>query len=76
VVLAICEDREGSLWVGTEAGGLNVFKDAKFITYTTRDGLSDDMVWTVCATHDGRLWIGSQGGGLSRLKDGQITTFT
>ena len=35
-VLAILEDREGNLWVGTQDGGLNRFSDSRFVTWTTR----------------------------------------
>src|SRR5438093_10148406 len=32
-VYSIYEDREGSLWIGTERGGLNRLRDGKFVTY-------------------------------------------
>src|SRR5215216_5791287 len=43
-VLSVYEDREGSIWIGTEAGGLNLLKSKKFNTYTTREGLPNDLV--------------------------------
>ena len=76
VVWSICEDREGSLWIGTEGGGLNRLKDGKFIAYTTREGLSNDMVWSICEDYEGNLWVGTNGGGLNRLKDGKFTAYT
>ena len=38
------QDRDGSLWIGTFGGGLSRFKDGRFTSFTTRDGLSDDEV--------------------------------
>ena len=37
-VLAIFEDREASLWIGTVAGGLNRLKDGKFTAFTHKEG--------------------------------------
>src|ERR1700716_2382563 len=47
IILSIFQDREGSLWVGTESGGLNLLKDKKFTTYTTREGLGSDLVKSI-----------------------------
>ncbi len=65
-VLAFFEDREGDLWLGTESGGLNLLRDQKFITYSTRDGLSGNFVRSVFQGGDGTLWIGTDGAGLNR----------
>ena len=43
-MLALCEGRDGSLWIGTYGGGLSRFKDGTFTTYTTANGLPDDTV--------------------------------
>ena len=39
-VLALHEDREGTVWVGTQGGGLDSLADGTFTSYTTREGLS------------------------------------
>jgi signal transduction histidine kinase/ligand-binding sensor domain-containing protein/CheY-like chemotaxis protein len=67
-------DREGSLWIGTAADGLGRLRDAPFITYTEKDGLSSDQVHVVFEDSRGIMWIGCDGG-LSRLKDGSFTRF-
>jgi signal transduction histidine kinase/ligand-binding sensor domain-containing protein/CheY-like chemotaxis protein/HPt (histidine-containing phosphotransfer) domain-containing protein len=74
LVYVLYEDREGSLWIGTQ-GGLNRFKDGKFTTFTTKDGLSSDIVLSLDEDREGSLWIGTQGG-LNRFKDGRFTTFS
>ena len=73
-VLAICEDHEGVLWIGTEDGGLTRLKDGRFSTLTTRDGLANNLVRSVLETSDGSLWIATRDG-LSRLKAGAFTTY-
>jgi ligand-binding sensor domain-containing protein/signal transduction histidine kinase len=76
LVLALFEDREGSLWIGTEAGGLNLLKSKKFNTYTTKDGLPNDVVKAIYQDVQGGIWIGSNGGGLTLFKNGSFTTWT
>jgi len=41
------EARDGSLWVGTDDGGATHYKDHRFTTYTTADGLLDNWVWAI-----------------------------
>jgi signal transduction histidine kinase/streptogramin lyase len=65
-ILAVLEDREGNLWVGTDSGGLHLLHDQKFTTYTTRDGLSGDFIRCVYQDPGGELWIGTDGAGLNR----------
>src|SRR5689334_10559942 len=76
LVLSLFEDREGSLWIGTEAGGLNLLKSKKFTTYTTKDGLPNDLVKAIYQDAQGGIWIGSNGGGLTLFKNGSFTTWT
>ena len=65
-VLAMYEDREGDLWLGTDSGGLHLLRDQKFTTYTTSDGLSGNFVRCVFQSANGELWIGTDGAGLNR----------
>ena len=37
-------DKTGMLWVGTEEGGLARFQKGAFETFTSRQGLADDLV--------------------------------
>jgi signal transduction histidine kinase/ligand-binding sensor domain-containing protein len=67
-VLAIFEDREGNLWAGTESNGLQILRDQRFQTLTTRDGLPSDNVTTVVQDGAGSLWVGTAGNGVTALK--------
>ncbi len=68
------------LWIGRQQGGLTNLRNlgGRIIakTYTERDGLAQNSVYTVHRSGDGTVWAGTLSGGVSRLKDGKITTFT
>ena len=76
LVLSLFEDREGSMWIGTEAGGLNLLKSKKFNTFTTKDGLPNDLVKAIYQDAQGGIWIGSNGGGLTLFRNGKFQTWT
>jgi ligand-binding sensor domain-containing protein/signal transduction histidine kinase/DNA-binding response OmpR family regulator len=58
-LLAVLEDNEGSLWVGSSAVGLLRLRDGKFITTGEPEGLPSDMIWTIAPRKGGGLWVGS-----------------
>jgi diguanylate cyclase (GGDEF)-like protein len=64
-VLALFEDREDNLWVGTN-GGLVRLGAAPFSTLSRRHGLADDFVRSVLELPDGGLLVGTSRG-LSRI---------
>jgi ligand-binding sensor domain-containing protein/signal transduction histidine kinase len=72
-VLSVFEDSEGSMWFGTESGGVSVLRDQPFSSITTQQGLSADFVRTVFQDHAGTIWIGTNNGGLDKFADGKIS---
>ncbi len=70
-VFSMREDAEGSLWVGTNSGGVRQFKDGKFTNYTTAEGLADDLVRPMFESANGELWFGSEKG-LDKFRDGKF----
>jgi signal transduction histidine kinase/ligand-binding sensor domain-containing protein len=67
------EDAEGTLWVATE-GGLVQLRESSVVVYTTRNGLVHNKVWSVCEGKDGEIWAGTEGG-LSRIdRTGNISS--
>ncbi|MFR9581471.1 MAG: two-component regulator propeller domain-containing protein [Rikenellaceae bacterium] len=62
-VSSIIRTAEGTLWVGTEQGGLcrvNEGEDSvTFKCYSEDDGLSNNVIKSICEDHRGNLWIGT-----------------
>ena len=73
-ISAMHQDREGKLWVGTE-GGLARWDEHDWKVFTTRDGLSAEVVRAIADDADGNLWVGTRGGGLNQLREGRFTSF-
>ncbi len=65
---SLYEDRSGTLWIGTNGGGLNQFdrQTKTFVRYQHDDNdpnsLSDDTVSAVYEDETGRLWIATNDG--------------
>jgi ligand-binding sensor domain-containing protein/signal transduction histidine kinase len=66
-------DKNGNLWIGTNAGGVNFFdrNSNSFIKYRHNEldpgSLSDDRVLSVFEDRNGIIWVGTIGGGLNRF---------
>ena len=50
-------DPDGTLWLGTDGGGLERFKNGKFTAYTTAKGLFDDAIFQILSDDRGYLWM-------------------
>lgn len=81
-VNAICEDRTGTLWAGTDGGGLNRILPPKqpgerlrFRHFLNQPGnpssLSDNIVTCLCEDRQGVIWVGTYTGGLNRMTTGE-----
>jgi len=68
----MAEDSAGVLWAGTEDGGLTSYKDGRFKSYTTKDGLPNDRVEAVRVEPGGRLTIATMWGLSSQTNEGLI----
>ncbi|MGD0812751.1 MAG: two-component regulator propeller domain-containing protein [Verrucomicrobiota bacterium] len=73
-ITSLYEDREGSLWVGTQ-NGLSEITDVKFPIYTAREGLPSSSVVSVSASRTGGLWITTEKG-LACLDGEKVMDFT
>lgn len=75
-VNSIFEDREGNVWVATNAG-LDRFRDMKVVTLTAREGLPLDQAGAILASRDGSVWASRSGGrtSLVHVKEGEFTTY-
>lgn len=73
--LAISQDPQGYLWVGTQAG-LARFDGHRFTAYTpaTSPGLPGAFINALLADTQGRVWVGTYKG-LTRWQNGAFTPF-
>ena len=60
-VRALWPDRQGDLWVGTQAG-LCRYDGAQFEVFTQADGLAGNQIFCLREDGHGRLWVGTGDG--------------
>ena len=74
--LCMKEDRQGTLWIGTNGDGLVGLSKGHSISLTSKEGLSNDIVVCLHEDEEGVLWIGTAGGGLNRLNHNKLSRVT
>jgi ligand-binding sensor domain-containing protein/signal transduction histidine kinase len=70
-ITALAAARDGALWIGT-SDGLTCYRDKRFRTYTTKEGLPDNAITALVEDHAGTLWIVA-GVYLGRYQAGKFT---
>jgi ligand-binding sensor domain-containing protein/signal transduction histidine kinase len=69
-VLTVFEDRQHSLWVGTQDGLVRLSK--RIVSVLGKDeGLQNDNLMTVYEDRDGSAWVATMSGEFYRVKDGK-----
>ncbi|MGB6692315.1 MAG: two-component regulator propeller domain-containing protein [Terracidiphilus sp.] len=70
----------GTIWVGLQSGGLTkIVKSGDSFTaqtFTQKDGLAQDSVYSVHWSRDGAVWAGTVSGGLSEFRNGSFRTYS
>src|SRR5205807_716751 len=61
-VYCLYTSRDGTLWIGTEGGGLMRYAGGKFRTYGAAEGLTNGFVRVIFEARDGTLWVGTDDG--------------
>ncbi len=60
-VTSLCKDSEDNLWIGTYGHGLNKLisdeNEGSFISYSQKDGLSNNIIYTITEDISGNLWL-------------------
>jgi ligand-binding sensor domain-containing protein/AraC-like DNA-binding protein len=62
-------DSRGKIRVGTEGGGMLGYENGAFVSYTTKNGLSGDVVTNIYEDRENNIWVGTAGG-IDVMKNG------
>ncbi|WP_121357051.1 sensor histidine kinase [Flavisolibacter nicotianae] len=64
IINCFFEDAGGRIWMGTSAGGLCCFDAGKqtFSTYTTKQGLPGNTIYSIVEDQQKKLWLGTING--------------
>ncbi len=75
-VLAVCEDHEGGVWLGSGSSGLFKLQEKMVTMLVPPDGWQGRSVLTALPAHDGGFWVGTEGAGVYRMtNDGRWAEF-
>lgn len=74
-VLSMCQDHNGSIWFGTNSGGVSKYDGNKFVTYSENDSLINNVVFSIDELKNGKLAFGTNGG-LSVFNGKTFTNYT
>lgn len=75
--MSVMEDKSGVIWVGTWGGGINEFKEGKFISTSLKEKIESPLILAIHQSHDGSLWIGSDfDGGLFHYQNDEVQRYT
>lgn len=70
-VLSITQDKNGFMWFGTRAGGLNMYDGYSFTSYEFDEndstGISGNEVISLIEDSEGVIWVGTRYNGLNRF---------
>src|SRR6185437_10105768 len=61
-ILSLLPARDGSLWAGTEGGGLVHYRNGAFTSFGEAEGLTNGFVRSLAQGDDGDLWVGTDRG--------------
>lgn len=67
------QDKAGNLWFGTTGEGVYRYNGSSFTNFTTKDGLSSNIIWSLLEDKAGNIWFGTDSG-ICRF-DGRTITF-
>ncbi|MBP6389248.1 MAG: hypothetical protein KA175_06915 [Flavobacteriales bacterium] len=67
---------DGTLWFGTNGGGVTRYDGYSFTDITMAHGLPDNTILSIGGDSKGNVWIGTSTGGLCRYDGRRFTTYT
>jgi signal transduction histidine kinase len=75
-IRCLCEDREGTLWVGAGNGGLVALRRGKVQMLEPPDNWQGRVPLSTAVAHDGSVWVTTEGAGLYQYLNGRWNHFT
>ncbi|MEZ5059030.1 MAG: two-component regulator propeller domain-containing protein [Saprospiraceae bacterium] len=76
LVRCIYEAKDGTLYFGTDGGGVTVYDGKDFRHITKKEGLCDDNIVCIIEDKQGNLWFGSMFGGVSKFDGKNFTNIS
>lgn len=76
IVVRLCIDHNGIVWIGTYLGGLDAFDGTNFTHYRHNQNpgsLADDRIFALLEDSSHRLWVGTLSGGLDLFEPNSKT---
>ena len=70
-ILSLVAARDGSLWIGTDGGGLLHYANGRIRVYSAGEGLTYPIIRVIYEDSDGAIWVGSDFG-IFKLKGNQF----
>ncbi|MCX6144976.1 MAG: triple tyrosine motif-containing protein [Ignavibacteriales bacterium] len=75
-VRTLCQDKFGSVWIGTGANGLFRCTSGKVEHFTTVDGLSANYIISLFEDREGNVWAGTFFNGVNKLWRGKFEIYS
>ncbi len=78
-IRSLLEDREGSLWIGANSGGICKFRNPMFSNFTIAAGLPQNLISAIFRDSKNNIWIGTNDEGVCRYSfsnPGEFSHFT
>jgi signal transduction histidine kinase/ligand-binding sensor domain-containing protein len=72
-IRTVIEGEDGTVWFGSNGGGLGSLRDGQVQHFGKEQGLVSEFVQSLYLDRAGVLWIGTAGKGLCRFKDGKFS---
>jgi PAS domain S-box-containing protein len=74
VAIALMEDVEHNLWVGTGSGGLHRLVARRFSNIGLAQGLPNPICRSIIEESPGHYLVGTHGGGMARVQSGRVVS--
>ncbi len=75
-VYAVCTDKFGKLYAGTDGGGLEVLHNGRFQNVTAKFRLRSNIVFSLCLDSVNNIWAVSNADGLLKFNRSGLSSFT